>query len=92
MFYQNLYSFVLEFTFLRWKLDYYVYYKKDWVHFLFITLYVDDMLFFGNNKNVNHDLKSYLKEKFDMKDLGDRKYILWSEIMSDRGNTNIWLS
>jgi hypothetical protein len=34
-----------------------VYYKHDGGHFLVITLYVDDMLVFGNNGDVISDLK-----------------------------------
>jgi hypothetical protein len=71
-----------------------VYYKQDGVHFLVITLYVDDMLFFGNSKDVICDLKFQLSTQFDMKDLGVAKYILGMEIRRDRerANKNIWLS
>jgi hypothetical protein len=37
-----------------------VYYKHDSGHFLVITLYIDDMLFFGNSKDVISDLKSHI--------------------------------
>jgi hypothetical protein len=43
---------VLGLEFLRSKLDNGVYYKYDGGHFLVIILYLDDMLFFGNNKDV----------------------------------------
>jgi hypothetical protein len=69
-----------------------VYYKHDGGHFLIITLHVDDMLFFGNNKDAVHDLKSQLSTQFDMRDLGAIKYILGLEIRRDRANIKLWLS
>jgi hypothetical protein len=56
--------------FLISKSNQFVYYKHDGGHFHVITLYVDYMLCFGNNKDVIFDLKSQLLAQFDMKDLG----------------------
>jgi hypothetical protein len=61
-------SFFLGLGFLRSKSNHYVYDKHDGGHFLVITIYVDDMLYFGNIKDVICDLKSYLLAQFDMKD------------------------
>jgi hypothetical protein len=44
--------------FLWFKSFHCVYYKQDGVHFLVITFDVNDIIFFGNNKDVVHDLKS----------------------------------
>jgi hypothetical protein len=60
MWYQKFDSFVLGLGFLISKSNHCVYYKQDGGHFLVITLYVDDMLFFGNSKDVICDLKSQL--------------------------------
>ena len=44
---------------------------------VFVVLYVDDILLIGNNMNVLSDMKGYLKNQFDMKDLGEAtNYIL----------------
>jgi hypothetical protein len=72
------------------KSDHCVYYKHDGGHFLVISLYVDDMLFFGNEKDLIHDLKSQLSTQFD-KDLGVAKYILGVDIRRDGENQNILL-
>lgn len=69
-----------------------MYYKQDGGHFLIITLCVDDMLFFGNRKDVIRNLKSQLSAQFNMKDLGVAKYILGMEIKRDKANRNLWLS
>jgi hypothetical protein len=68
-----------------------VYYKQDGDHFLVISLYVDDMLLFGNSKDVFFYLESQLSAQFD-KDLGSTKYIFGMEIMRDRAHKKIWLS
>ena len=36
---------------------------------IFICLYVDDMLIFGSNLQVVTETKSFLRSKFDMKDI-----------------------
>ena len=69
---------------MRSKSYHYVYYKHDGGNCLVITLYVDNMLIFGNNKDVTSDLKSQLSAQFDMKDLGATKYILEMEIKRER--------
>jgi len=60
-----------------------MYYKQDDGHFLAITLYVDDIIFVSNNKDVICDLQSQVLAQFDIKDLGDAKYILGMKIMRD---------
>jgi len=92
MWYQNFDSFLFGLGFLISKSNLYVYYKQDGGHFLVITLYVDDMVFFGNNKDVICDLKSRLLIQFDIKDLGGIKYILGMNITRDRKNKRFSLS
>jgi hypothetical protein len=80
---------VLSLGFLRSKLDNCVYYKQDSGHFLVITLYIDDVLFFGNDVDVISDLKSQHSTRFDMKDLGVANYILGMETGRDRMNKKL---
>ena len=47
---------------------------------IIICLYVDDMLIFGTNLQIVIDTKSFLKKKFDMKDLGEVEVILGIKI------------
>ena len=49
-----------------------------------LILYVDDMLIVGKNKDELSLLKKNLSQTFDMKDLGDAKYILGMCITHDR--------
>ena len=47
---------------------------------IIICLYVDDMFIFGTNLQVVIETKSFIRSKFDMKDLGEAKMILGIKI------------
>ena len=48
---------------------------------LFVSVYVDDLIFTGNNGAMLEKFKSSMKQKFDMSDLGRMKYFLGVEVM-----------
>ncbi|RVW21758.1 Retrovirus-related Pol polyprotein from transposon TNT 1-94 [Vitis vinifera] len=66
----------------RCEYDYCVYVKSldDDSSFIFLLLYVDDMLIAAESMVVVNKLKSLLSKEFDMKDLGAAKNILGMEI------------
>jgi hypothetical protein len=43
--------------FMRSKDDHYVYSKDEGVHFIYVALYVDDMLLVGNNMDEIKEVK-----------------------------------
>jgi hypothetical protein len=54
-----------------------------------IVIYVDDLIIIGDNNVDIFDLKKLLKQKFEMKDLGELRYFLGIEVIqSPKG---IWL-
>ena len=55
-------------------------------------LYVDDILLIGNDIGLLSDLKKWLVEKFQMKDLGQASYVLGIQIIRDRKNRLLALS
>ena len=61
-------------------------------HFIFLLLYIDDMLIAANPWTDVHDLKTKLSRDFGMKDLGAAKKILEMEIIRDRRAKKFWLS
>ena len=57
-----------------------IYNKVENNSFIVICLYVDDVLIFGTNLQVVIITKSFLRMKFDMKDLGETEVILGIKI------------
>ena len=47
---------------------------------LFICLYVDDLIFIGNNPNLFEDFKESMSREFDMTDMGLMSYYLGMEV------------
>ncbi|XP_070047356.1 uncharacterized protein [Nicotiana tomentosiformis] len=60
--------------------------------FVYLLLYVDDMLISAKDLIEIHNLKSQLKSEFEMKDLGAAKKILGMEIKRDRKANRLFLT
>ena len=60
--------------------------------FIFLLLYVDDMLITAKSIVKVNKMKVLLSREFDMKDLGTTKKILGMEIRSNRDAKRLWLS
>ena len=60
--------------------------------FIFMLLYVDDMLIAAKSIMKVHKLKILLSREFDIKDLGTSKKILNMEIHKDKDTKRLWLS
>ena len=58
----------------------------------FLVLYVDDILLIGNNVKILSDVKKWLAEQFQMKDLGNASYVLGIQIIRDRNKRQLALS
>jgi hypothetical protein len=64
MWYQNFDTYILGLGFVRSKVDHCVYSKKEGGCFIYVVLYVDDMLLVGNNMDVIKEVKMQLSSKF----------------------------
>jgi hypothetical protein len=53
-----------------------VYYRFGGGEGVILCLYVDDILIFGTSLNVNKEVKEFLSQNFEMKDLGEADVIL----------------
>jgi hypothetical protein len=63
--------------------------KKTDCGIVVIVIYVDDLIITGDSDAYIFDLKKLLKQKFQMKDLGELRYFLGIEVIqSPKG---IWL-
>jgi hypothetical protein len=60
--------------------------------FIFLLLYVDDMLIAAKSIVEVNKLKVLLSREFDVKDLGTIKKILGMKICRDRDAKRLWLS
>ena len=72
-------------NYIRSNFDHCVYFRK--LHdgsFLYLLLYVDDMLIASRNQGEICRLKAQLSKELEMKDLGEAKKILDMEIARDR--------
>jgi hypothetical protein len=82
-------------TKFRFKLnveDNCVYAKFKNGKFIFLILYVDDILLASSDVRLLQETKQFLSSKFDMKDLGEASYVLGIEIHRDRRNGVLGLS
>jgi hypothetical protein len=52
--------------------------------YIFLVLYVDDILLASSDVNLLLEIKKFLSSKFDMKDLGEASFVLGIEIHRDR--------
>ena len=60
--------------------------------YIFLVLYVDDILLASSDVSLLLETKKFLSSKFDMKDLGEASFILGIEIHRDRENGVLGLS
>ena len=90
--YQTIDKFFAEKGFKRIECDYGLYVIwNDEVKFI-IALYVDDMLLACSSMSYLNQVKQWLNNEYDMKDLGEAKYVLGIEIQRDRSKREIYLS
>jgi len=68
--------------------DHCVYVKKSTRGVIFLTLYVDDILLVGNNLEMIEATKRCLSSVFEMKDMGETRYVLGVEIIRSFGRVN----
>ena len=57
-----------------------VYLKVSGSKFIFLILYVDDILLANSDLGLLHTTKKFLSENFEMKDMGEATYVIGIEI------------
>ncbi|KAG8485659.1 hypothetical protein CXB51_018846 [Gossypium anomalum] len=91
--YKRFDSFMSSHDFKRSSFDSCVYFKKNSdSSFVYLLLYVDDMLIVAKDKGEIRKVKAQLSEEFEMKDLGPAKKILCMKILRDRKTIKLYLS
>ena len=69
-----------------------VYAKLKNEKYIFLVLYVDDILLASSYVNLLLETKKFLSSKFDMKDLSEASFVLGIEIRRDREKGGFGLS
>ncbi|KAF8030796.1 hypothetical protein BT93_D0092 [Corymbia citriodora subsp. variegata] len=78
---------VRSFGFKENTFDQYIYMKVSGSKYIFLVLYVDDILFASRDVDILNDTKSFMSAKFDIKDLGEASFVLGIEIHCDRSES-----
>ena len=69
-----------------------VYHKFGGSKYIFLILYVDDILLAYNDIGLLHETKSSLTKNFEMKDLRDASFVLEIKRLRDRSQSILVLS
>ena len=78
--YLKFHSVVASYGFVENKVDQCIYYKVSGRKFIFLILYVDDILLASRDLGLLHETKRMLSKNFDMKDLGEASFVQGIEI------------
>ncbi|KAH9793297.1 hypothetical protein KPL71_004477 [Citrus sinensis] len=91
--YKRFDQFIQGQKFTRSEHDHCIYFRRllDGA-FIYLLLYVDDMLIVSKNINEIERLNKQLASEFEMKDLGDAQRILGMEIHRDKKNGSVWMT
>ena len=73
-------------------MDQSIYQKVSGRKICFLILYVDDILLATNDRGLMHEVKQFLSNHFDMKDMDDASYVIGIKIFRDRHNDILDLS
>ena len=76
--------FLLDNGFSRCHSENIVYTKKEGKSFNILILYVDDLILTGSDPNHINHVKSSLKKKFEMKNLGHLHYFLGLQVLQPK--------
>eukprot|EP00253_Pinus_taeda_P029567 PITA_29567 len=82
--YAKMDSFLLESGFSRCFSDNTVYTKEVGNSLIILVLYVDDLILTGSDPNLINHVKSSLKKKFEMTDLGHLHYFLGLQVLQSK--------
>ena len=66
--------------------------KVNGSKFIYLVLYVDDILFASSDLDLLHDIKGFISQNFQMKDLGEAFYVIDIKIHEDRSQKTLNLS
>lgn len=83
---------ITSFGFIENKVDQCIYLKISGSKFIFLVLYIDDILLATGDIGFLHETKQFLSKSFQMSDLGESSYVRGIEIIRDRSRKLLGLS
>jgi Reverse transcriptase (RNA-dependent DNA polymerase) len=83
---------IISFRFKSFLVDECIYHKFSGSKFVFLILYVDDILLVSNDKNMMRETKKFLLKHFNMKNLGETSYVPGFKMHRDRNKDILELS
>ena len=81
--YHKFYQVITPFGFEKNAVDECIYHKFSGNKFVFLVLYVNDILLASNDIGLLHKTKRILSNNFEMKDLEDTSFVLGKQIHRD---------
>ena len=90
--YRKFHQAIGEIGFVPNNADTCFYIKRSGSSYLYLSLYVDDILIAGDQLEAVNEIKQWLKSRFEMKDMGEAEYVLGIEITRDHPNRLLSLS
>ena len=83
---------ITTFGFKENTVDRCIYLKVSGSKFIFLILYIDDILFATNDLDLLYETKKFISKNFEMKDMGEASYMIAIEIIRDRSQGLLGLS
>ena len=83
---------ITSFGFKENTVDQCIYLKVSGSKFIFLILYVDDILLASSDLGILHKTKEFLSKNFKMKDMDEAIYVIGIEIFRDRSRGILGLS
>ena len=83
---------ITSFGFKKNIVDRLIYQNISGSKFIFLVLYIDDILLATNDLSIMHETKKFLVKNFKMKDMGEVSYVIGIENFHDRSHRWLGLS
>ena len=90
--YHKFHQVIISYDFEANVVDDCVYHKFSGSKYIFLVLYVDDILLASNDIGLLHETKKFFMKKFEMKDLGNASFVLGIQILRDHSQGTFGLS
>ena len=92
LWYHKFHTSITSFSFMMNPADECIYHKFSGSKYIFLALYVNEILLATNDLNLLRDTKQFLSNNFDMKNLGNASYVLGIQIYRDCSKDILGLS